>query len=385
MKIAFDISQTGNSAKAGCGYYAQSLFANFFNEESFSRSEIIALPSFGDFYFDQELQNQINSNQNLEFKCGPTHANIQEARNFWTSYDFESKLEVDIIHSNNFWCPLNQVKTKLVYTLYDLGFLLNPNEWTTEVNRIGCFDGVFKAALEADWILAISNFSKNHFLKTFPHFPENRIKTIYPSSRFYNFSKIVTQPSRFESFSSKPFWLSVGTIEPRKNQKMLVQAYSKYLTMGNETIPLVFAGGKGWKMNGFEEEVKAILGEDKVFFTGYVSDEELSWLYQNCMANLYPSYFEGFGLPVLEGMQFGAATVSSNSSSLPEVLGSAGLLLEPQDVDGWANALKLISKDQKFRENLRTLALEQSQKFDWKKSVQELRSFYEIVHDSTKR
>ena len=96
--------------------------------------------------------------------------------------DVEEKLgNPGIIHSNNFWCPTNITRSRLIYTLYDIGFLHNP-QWTSEENRVGCFEGVFQAASYADWIISISEYSKNHFLKIFPHFPEERIEVIYPCS-----------------------------------------------------------------------------------------------------------------------------------------------------------------------------------------------------------
>jgi hypothetical protein len=88
----------------------------------------------------------------------------------------------DIIHSNNFWSPLQIASSRLIYTFYDLGFVVDP-AWTTEANRLGCFDGVFRSAISADWVVAISEASRAHYLATFPHFPEQRIRVIYPCSR----------------------------------------------------------------------------------------------------------------------------------------------------------------------------------------------------------
>ncbi len=103
-------------------------------------------------------------------------------------------------------------------------------------------------------------------------------------------------------------------------------------------MPLVLAGGKGWLMEDFR--ASQLLGlEADIVLTGYVSDDELVWLYRNCYANLYPSLFEGFGLPVLEGMQFGAATIASSATSIPEVAGDAAILLPPEDTEGWAQAM----------------------------------------------
>ena len=119
--------------------------------------------------------------------------------------------------------------------------------------------------------------------------------------------------------------------------------------------------------------------------TGYVSDEELIWLYRNCYANLYPSLFEGFGLPVLEGMQFGAPTIASSSTSIPEVAGDAAILLAPEDTEGWAQAMLGLSCNKEQRARLSAAAREQAGRFDWKRSAASLLQLYEEAVASPKR
>ena len=119
--------------------------------------------------------------------------------------------------------------------------------------------------------------------------------------------------------------------------------------------------------------------------TGYVSDDELIWLYRNCYANLYPSLFEGFGLPVLEGMQFGAATLTSNSTSIPEVAGDAAILLDPEDTEGWAQAMLSLAANKSERNQLSAAALVQAGRFDWKHSAAALLQLYEEAIASPKR
>lgn len=385
MRIGFDISQTGSESRAGCGYYAQSLFHALVTNDKNNENAVVALPSFGDFYFDQQFQLQCDQQFDKRFEFGPTHQSIAEAREFWNSSDFEAALDLDIIHSNNFWCPNNLASTRLIYSLYDLGFVLNPESWTTEINRLGCFDGVFKASLEADWIVAISEASKNHFLEVFPYFPEDRIKVIYPCSRFIDIKSAPPQPDRFKNLQPQSYWLSVGTIEPRKNQSFLLSAYKAYLDLGGLPIPLVLVGGYGWMMDDFEKKIQENGLVGQVIFAGYTSDEELKWLYGNCVANLYPSLYEGFGLPILEGMQFGAPTICSNTSSMPEVAGSAGLLLDPIDSRGWSEAMYLLSQDLDRRNNMRDAGYKECEKFNWNKSARQLYDLYGLALSLPKR
>src|SRR3979490_627572 len=249
-----------------------------------------------------------------------------------------------------------------------MGFTVNP-DWTTEANRIGCFDGVFRSSVAADWGVGISEYSRAHYLKLFPHFPSDRISVVHPCSRFGDSAPQGTPAATVKALGAGEFWLSVGTIEPRKNQRLLVQAYARYIEAGGRPMPLVLAGGKGWLMEDFQEYLAKLGISDRVVLTGYVSDNELIWLYSNCYASLYPSVFEGFGLPVLEGMQFGAPTLSSTATSMPEVAGDAGILLTPHALEGWTHAMLDLSSDQDKRHRLGLVARARAKHFDWERSA----------------
>lgn len=382
MNIGFDISQTG-SGKAGCGYFAHAMIQAMLDLAPQHRYSLF--PSFGDFYFDA-LMPILNpySGQNAHY--GPRHLSRETARVFWTGRDAEASLgKPDIIHANNFWCPTQLASSRLIYTFYDMGFAVEPAAWTTEANRVGCFDGVFRSAAAADWVVAISEASRAHYLNVFPHFPEDRIRVIYPCSRFADSTAEGKRPKALENMSAGGYWLNVGTIEPRKNQRRLVEAYARYLALGGAPMPLVLAGGKGWLMEDFQKHLSELGIDAQIVMTGYVSDDELIWLYRNCYANLYPSLFEGFGLPVLEGMQFGAPTLTSNSTSIPEVAGDAAILLAPEDVEAWAQAMLRLAVNREERDRLSVAAREQAGRFDWKHSAAALLQLYEEALASPKR
>jgi glycosyltransferase involved in cell wall biosynthesis len=381
MHIGFDISQTG-SGKAGCGYFAHALahaMINIAPEHSFS-----LYPSFGDFYFDA-LMPVMNpySGKNVEY--GPRHLTRETARAFWTSTEAEKSIgSPDVVHSNNFWSPMQMTSSRLIYTFYDMGFLIDPT-WTTEANRLGCFEGVFRSSVTADWVVAISEASRAHYLKVFPHFPQDRIRVIYPCSRFADSSAVGKRPKALDDIPVAGFWLNVGTVEPRKNQRRLAQSYANYLEAGGAPMPLVLAGGKGWLMEDFHKHLAELGIEAQVVMTGYVTDEELIWLYRNCYANLYPSLFEGFGLPVLEGMQFGAPTITTTSSSVPEVAGDAAILLDPEDTNGWTQAMLRLAADRNGRDALSIASVKQAAQFDWQRSAGDLLRLYKDAVASPKR
>jgi len=382
MHIGFDVSQTGGD-KAGCGYYAWALAKMLPAEAPQHRWSFY--PGFGDFYFDARmpLANPFAA-RNCEY--GPRHLTRESAAAFWGAPGLEAALGApDIVHANNFWCPLQLRDARLVYTLYDLAFLHEP-AWTTEANRIGCFEGVFRASLAADWIVAISQASRAHYLRTFPHFPAERVRVIYPCSRFSESQTLrEKRPAALEGVESERFWLSVGTIEPRKNQRRLLQAYRAYLEQGGAPLPLVLAGGKGWKMEDFADYVTELGLDGRVILTGYVADAELVWLYRHCYANLYPSLFEGFGLPVLEGMQFGAPTLCADGGSLPEAAGDAAELLPAQEPAAWCAAMLRLAAEPGRRAGMRERGFVQAARFDWRSSAGELLALYEEAAATPRR
>jgi glycosyltransferase involved in cell wall biosynthesis len=147
----------------------------------------------------------------------------------------------------------------------------------------------------------------------------------------------------------------------------------------------VLAGGKGWMMEGFERSMLESGIASRVVMTGYVSDEELTWLYRNCHANLYPSLFEGFGLPVLEGMQFGVPTIASNASSLPEVAGDAAILIAPEDVEAWAQAMLRLSTDAQECARLGASGRARAARFDRGSRARALLALYEEARATPKR
>jgi glycosyltransferase involved in cell wall biosynthesis len=381
MHIGFDISQTGDG-KAGCGYFAHAMIKAM--TAITPQHKYSLYPSFGDFFFDAQMP-LLNPYRGEQVHYGPRHLTRESARIFWSQSELDAALGgPDIIHSNNFWMPVQTASSRQIYTLYDIGFAVNPS-WTTEANRIGCFDGIFRSSITADWVVAISEYSRAHYLKLFPHFPNDRVRVVYPCSRFTDSDRPGSPPAMVENLSANGFWLSVGTIEPRKNQRMLVQAYAQYLEAGGHTMPLVLAGGKGWLMDDFQDYVAKLGLSNRVILTGYVSDDEMIWLYRNCYASLYPSVFEGFGLPVLEGMQFGAPTVCSNVTSMPEVAGDAAIMLSPDQPDAWTHNMLKLAENFEERQRLSIAAQHRAKQFNWELSAAAMLKIYDEAVASPKR
>lgn len=374
MKIGFDISQTG-SQKAGCGYFAYSLIQNLAKIDR--SNEYILYPTFGDVYWDEDWAENVVTIQQDNFRLGRGHKTYADLQQYWRkpNVSFDEHLGVpDILQANNFFCPLGLNHPRLVYLLYDLGFLINP-EWMTEANRINCFEGVYRASVVSDMIIAISDYTKNHFLNLFPHYPKERITTIYPSSRFEQEKYELTEGT-VKDLESRKFWLAVATIEPRKNYLRLVEAYARYRQERSLDFPLVIVGGKGWMMDNFTQKIKQLGVEEHVIFLGYVDDPTLLWLYRHCFAFIYPSLFEGFGLPVLEAMSQGAAVIASRTTSIPEIVGEVGILIDPNSVEDIIEAMVSISAPDYPMEQLKQASFKRSQAFSWLASAKQVLEVY---------
>lgn len=366
MRIGFDVSQTG-AGKAGCGYFASGLLSALAALDR--QNDYVLYPAFGDFFWEPRPGNCLRP-AGGRFRTGPTFLHFEAQKRFFrrSSSRFEKRLgRPDIVHANNFYCPAGLRHARLVYTLYDLSFLESPS-WTTENNRTGCFDGVFGAATRADSVVAISEYSLNHFLRVFPNYPRERAVVAPLASRFDGAAPR-RRPRSLDALEEGGFWLCVGTIEPRKNLGRLLEAYAAWRRETGGKMPLVLAGGKGWLMEHLARQVEALGIADSLVFTGYVSDAELAWLYGACHAFLYPSLFEGFGLPVLEAMSLGAAVVCSNTTSLPEVAGDAALSVDPLDVPGISRAMAAVAGNDDLRGRLRQKATRRAGLFSWERTA----------------
>jgi len=378
MKIGFDISQTGNN-KAGCGYFADSLIQALTKLDR--QNEYILYPHFGTSFWDPRGRyttrkiDQSNVSRKLIGK------DFHDSMAFWKNMPSDAEAQMgnpDIIHANNYSCPRGLKNARVVYTLYDVNFLEHP-EWTTEQNRCVCFEGVFTASIYADFILAISCYSMEKFLEFFPHYPRERVRVVYLGNRFGDGNTSNSPGYGLRELRPGKFWLAVGTLEPRKNLRRLLKAFAQYKKQAADKYPLVLAGGKGWLEDDLEEFIQGLGLSDDVRILGYVSDQELSWLYGNCFGFVYPSLYEGFGLPVLEAMKHGAAVITSNTTSLPEVAGDAAHYVNPLDEIDIAEALGKLERDTDYRKMLKRKAIIQAEKFSWEKSAAEVFQLYDEV------
>jgi glycosyltransferase involved in cell wall biosynthesis len=175
------------------------------------------------------------------------------------------------------------------------------------------------------------------------------------------------------------FILFVGTIEPRKNLRLLVEAFEQMLRNTSLSPKLVIAGGKGWMMDDFGSFIDKKGVTDRVCLTGYLQDEELCALYSTCKVFIYPSLYEGFGLPPLEAMACGAPVITSRTPALMETVGNAARLVDPKDVDDVAQAMTEMLSDPKVREHYAELGKSHVKQFSWEQTALKTLEVYREV------
>jgi glycosyltransferase involved in cell wall biosynthesis len=210
----------------------------------------------------------------------------------------------------------------------------------------------------------------------------NRVAVVYGGvdSGFHPIEDEATlQAARVKYGLFSPFILYVGTIEPRKNLGRLLRAYTRLRAKYKTPHRLVVAGGLGWLYQDVLREIDELASEHEVIFLGRVPDEDLPTLYSLADVFAFPSLYEGFGLPPLEAMACGVPVVCSNTSSLPEVVGDAGILVSPYDIDALSEAIAGLLEDPARRSELAARGRERARLFTWERSARQLLAIYKRV------
>ena len=379
LRVGFDVSHTFPGC-AGCGQAANMIMKSMVNQ--YPEDYYILYTTFGPSFCDPQLAGSITRICAPNVQYALTNLDECDSRAFWFKLPDHALACLgypDVIHANNFFCP-DVPGAKIVYTLYDLSFLDHP-EFSTPENIEVCRRGIDEAARCADMIIAISDYSRNRFLYYYPEYPESRIRTVYLASRMDQ--NLAAKP--LHGFTTGNFWLSVCTLEPRKNLKGLIKAYRIYVGDRKDVPPLVLVGGKGWLEDDLPEFIETLGLKNHVIIAGYRDDSELKWMYENCLAFCYPTLYEGFGLPVLEAMSQGAPVIVSNATSLPEVAGDAGLYVNPDNMDEIADAMRRLESDAQLRSDLKQRGLVQAVKFSWTNTAAQIHDIYLEALTSPKR
>jgi len=282
---------------------------------------------------------------------------------------------LDVLHSPDF-IPPHRPSCRSVITVHDLAFLLYPHFLTKESARY--YGHIDQAVRWTDQIIAVSQSTKRD---TMQHLgvAEDKITVVYeaanPIFRPIDREQAIQQV-RAKHNTDRPFALFVSTIEPRKNVPTLIRAMWQLKECYKQNLDLILAGSKGWLFEDAFAIVKELKMEDRVHFVGRVSSEELLYLYNAAEYLAHPAFYEGFGLPPLEAIACGLPAIVSNVASLPEVVGDAGLLIDPHDVDELTVAMWRVLNDSALRQEMRAKGLRQAARFSWERAARETLTIY---------
>jgi glycosyltransferase involved in cell wall biosynthesis len=306
----------------------------------------------------------------------PCHHRLER----WTLGIEISRLSLDLLHSPDFIPPAFGYGRSVI-TIHDLTFLYYPRFLTPESRRY-YNEQIEWAVQRADQILADSHATKTD-LTSVLGVPSEKITVIHlaadPSFRPVQDGEARRAAERYDL--EPGFLLSVGTLEPRKNVPGLLYAYRILLDQNTTTEPLVLVGSKGWLYEEIFDRVEALELGDQVRFLHGVPDADLPGLYSAACVLVTPSFYEGFGLPALEAMSCGTPVVVADRASLPEVVGEAGILVDPEDPDAIAEALTRVLTEGQLRTKMRELGLKRASSFSWERVAQETLDVYREVLD----
>jgi len=281
----------------------------------------------------------------------------------------------DLFHGTDILTP--RLSKPVVITIHDLTTLLFPH-YHTRLNRFYLRWAYPLMAGRADAIIADSHATKRDLVTRLAIAPE-KVDVIHlgvGGDRFAPQSVRVCASMLAEIGICPPYLLAVGTIEPRKNLLTLLQAYA---TLPASVPPLVLVGGQGWGDNPLSAKIEQLGLRGRVRMAGFVPDHFLPALYSGAEIFVYPSLYEGFGLPVLEAMACGAPVITSNASSLPEVAGSAAIQVNPRSTSELAEAIQTLVESPSKRNAMRQAGLVRAQSFSWERCAQETLRVYRSV------
>lgn len=369
MKIGL-ISERLNRPLTGVGTYTQHLIREL---SMICPQDEIYLIDYRDYEMFKDLNKII---------IAPSVKYLPKKSYFWHFYSQfrlrRNNFDLDIIHSpENATLFVKLKNQKKIITVHDIIAHLFPELGITGVRYKFLLSRTLKTA---DKIIAVSNSTKKDLINYF-NIPEEKIRVISEAAdeKFKPLNQEEVNEIKRKYDLQFPFILYVGNLAKHKNIPALIEAFYKVKKKGIQH-KLVITGMKRWKYKEIFETIDKLNLQNDVVFTGYVSDEDLPALYNAADLFVYPSLYEGFGLPPLEAMACGAPVITSNTSSLPEVVGNAGIMVDPHDVGALADAMYEVLTNDGLKEDMVKRELKRAKMFSWEKCARETIEVYEEVY-----
>jgi len=296
----------------------------------------------------------------------------------WTQTRFAWELQKD--KPDVLWMPMHNMPVlkrkglKSIVTIHDLAFKYFPGTFTKkDLFKINLLTKI--AISCADKIITISESSKKDILKFYPSTQPEKIKVIYHGfdRRIYERERDFQKERELKNKYgiNGPYIIYIGAIQPRKNLEKLIEAFDILKSKTNTDLKLVLAGERAWLSKKLFKKIERSLNKKDIICPGQLNFETVGHLLRGCAAFVFPSLYEGFGIPVLEAFASKVPVICSKNSSLPEVSGDAALYFEDNDANDLADKIKLIATDKNLRQEYMKKGLEQIKNFSWEKCAKE--------------
>ena len=370
MRVLVDCTQISKD-KAGVGIYALNLVKELVAMRTDLKLWLLVQDDDPDFFITNASV-QVLRVPARTFRRLPLRFLLEQIYIPWLAIRYR----FDVVHSLHYAFPLLPMAAIKVVTVHDLTSFKLPDVHLP--SKIRYFRFFLRASQRgADHVSFVSKSTRDDYLAVFPRdIATCHVATLGKSSEFHpNLDKARVDLVLQKYCLRKPFILYIGTIEPRKNLTRLVEAFAT-LALKYPTHALVIAGKKGWMYNPIFDAVQRLGVEGRVVFTGFVDEEEKPFLIRGAEIFVYPSLYEGFGIPVLEAMACGTPSITSNLSSMPEVAGDAALLVDPTCTDSLIAALGRLLAEPDLRRELSAKAVVQAERFTWKNTAEETYKIY---------
>jgi glycosyltransferase involved in cell wall biosynthesis len=352
MKIALDATDGFWPQATGTVVYARELVRHLFRLDLDGELVVLGLRTPG-------VDTSFAPGHALRLLRGP------RSRAVWTQVRLPLHLlgnKYDLLHMPAPKFPAVCPCPSLV-TVHDLAMFKFP-EWFQPVQRKRLAFYMSQAVRRATHLVADSHSTKRDVIELFGR-KDSEVDVVHLGADLATFRPGV-EPAR----RAAPYILSVGTLQPRKNYVMLIRAFKRLCERWREPIELVLAGARGWLWEPIEAEARKPPFAERVQLLHYVSDEKLPGLYAGATLFVMPSLYEGFGIPLVEAMASGAPVITSNVSSLPEVVGDAGPLLDPSDIELWAETMRALLADAQRRKQMHERGLARALEFTWQRTAE---------------
>ncbi len=367
----------------GIGRYTRSLFFEYLQRPSHRDEQIVLFYDrpidFASFFTDSPNR-ALSPIEHIQLVTAPCQRRI-----VWTNWTLPPLLRqhrIDVYHGVcNFELPVRKM-CRYVVTIHDLVPLFFP-ELVPKKHLLFFKLFIKRAAQTADVIITDSEHSKQDICRHLS-VSEEKVRVIHlgytakplPPNAEEQRHRLIEQYG-----IRQPYLLFVGVIEPKKNLERLLDAFAllRQERRIDDAVQLVIAGGKGWFYEQVYQKVAALHLETSVVLTGFIPDDALPLFYSGAEAFVFPSIYEGFGLPVLEAMSYGAPVITSNVSSLPEIAGNAGMLVNPNDPASIADGIETVLQHPARREQMREAGRLRAQQFSWPRTAEETYRAYQDV------